>query len=405
MALVYQTQLIQIKLPNFESSLLKFICQRSNSLYNQAIYYVNRKHEMVNPGGIFCANYEDMATELKDETNYKLLYSQVAQQTLKAVAESFNGYKELLKLWLSGGLEIKPSSPRYRVKGGLYPVTYPAIALTFDLDSTRVRIPLGNGIKAELGLNELYIPCPFGIKPSQVVELSIVPRNGCFYAAYVYKTDLKKVDLDYKLGLGIDHGVGNWLTCLSNNGLSFILDGLHLKSLNNWFNKHVAYLKEGKPQGFWSDKLASVTEKRNRQARDAVNKAARLVVNFCIENKIGNIVFGWNKRQKDSSNMSKQNNQKFVQIPTAKVKDRIAQLCEQYGIVFTETEESYTSKTSFLDNDFLPTFGEDNKPEGWKSSGKRINRGLFRTAKNYLVNADLNGCANILKKGATYQVA
>ena len=98
--------------------------------------------------------------------------------------------------------------------------------------------------------------------------------------------------------------------------------------------------------------------------------------------------------------MSKQNNQKFVFVPTAKVKDRIAQLCEQYGIVFTETEESYTSKTSFLDNDFLPTFGEDNKPEGWKSSGKRIKRGLFCTAKNYLVNADLNGCANILRKVA-----
>lgn len=355
---------------------------------------------MVNPGGFVCANYEDMAYLLKDENNYKLLYSQVAQQTLKAVVEGFNGYKELFKLWSSGGLEIKPKTPHYRQKGGLYPVTYPASALTFDFGSIMVRIPLGNGIKGELGLNELYIPCPYGIKPSQIVELSIVPRNGCFYAAYVYKTAVEKVELDYKLALGIDHGVGNWLTCLSNNGLSFIVDGLHLKSLNNWFNKHVAYLKEGKPQGFWSDKLASIVEKRNRQARDAVNKAARIIVNFCLENKIGNIVFGWNRKQKDSSNMSKQNNQKFVQIPTAKVKDRIAQLCEQYGIVFTETEESYTSKTSFLDNDFLPTFGEDNKPEGWKPSGKRIKRGLFRTAKNYLVNADLNGCANILRKVA-----
>jgi putative transposase len=401
MSETYQTQLIQIKLPDFESGLLRFICQRSNSLYNQAIYYVLRKHEMVNPGYVISANYEDMATELKDEINYKLLYSQVAQQTLKAVVEGFNGYKELFKLWISGGLEIKPKTPHYRQKGGLYPLTYPACALTFDYDSTLVRIPLGNGIKAELGVSELYVMSPYGIKPSQIVELSIVPRNGCFYAAYVYKTQpSEKVELDYSLALGIDHGVGNWLTCLSNKGLSFIVDGLHLKSLNNWFNKHVAYLKQGKPQGFWSEKLAKVTEKRNRQARDAVNKAARMVVNFCLENKIGNIVFGWNKGQKDSSNMSKQNNQKFVQIPTAKVKDRIAQLCEQYGIVFTETEESYTSKTSFLDNDFLPTFGEDNKPEGWKPSGKRIKRGLFRTAKNYLVNADLNGCANILKKVA-----
>jgi putative transposase len=98
MSELYQTQLIQIKLADFECGLLKFICQRSNSLYNQAIYYVLRRHEMVNPGGVISANYEDMAAELKEEINYKLLYSQVAQQTLKAVVESFNGYKELFKL-------------------------------------------------------------------------------------------------------------------------------------------------------------------------------------------------------------------------------------------------------------------------------------------------------------------
>lgn len=210
MAEVYQTQLIQIKLPNFESGLLKFICQRSNSLYNQAVYYVLRRHEMVNKSGIISANYEDMALVLKEEVNYKLLYSQVAQQTLKASVEGFNGYKELFKLWASGGLEIKPKPPHYRQKGGLYPVTYPACALTFDFDSTLVRIPLGNEIKAELGLSELYVPCPYGIKPSQIVELSILPRNSCFYGAYVYKTEIEKVELDYKLALGIDHGVGNW---------------------------------------------------------------------------------------------------------------------------------------------------------------------------------------------------
>jgi putative transposase len=397
---IYQTQLIQINLPEFESGLLKFICQRSNSLYNQAIYYVLRKHEMINPNGIISASYEGMASELKDESNYKFLYSQSAQQTLKAVVEGFKGYKELFKLWVSGGLEIKPKPPHYRKRGGLYPVIYPSCALTFDASSRLVRLPLGNGIKAELGLSELYIPCPYGIRASQIVELSIIPRNGCFYAAYVYKTQTEKPKLDYTLALGIDHGINNWLTCLSTNDLSFIVDGLHLKSLNNWFNKHVAYLKDGKPQGFWSEKLALITEKRNRQVRDAVNKAARMCINFCLENQIGNIVFGWNKGQKDSVNLGSKTNQTFIQMPTARLKERIAQLCRQYGIRFVETEESYTSKASFLDQDFLPTFGEDNKPEGWESSGKRVKRGLFRTAKNYLVNADLNGAANILKKVA-----
>jgi putative transposase len=94
--------------------------------------------------------------------------------------------------------------------------------------------------------------------------------------------------------------------------------------------------------------------------------------------------------------MGRKTNQKFVSVPTAKLKDRIEQLCEQYGIQFEETEESYTSKASFLDNDLLPKFGE--KPEQWQSSGKRVKRGLFRTGTFGYINADCNGSANILRK-------
>ena len=163
-----------------------------------------------------------------------------------------------------------------------------------------------------------------------------------------------------------------------------------------WYNKKVATIKEGKPQGFWSTQLSKITEKRNRQMRDAVNKAARLVINHCLEHQIGVIVFGWNKEQKKNVNLGKKNNQSFVLIPTGKLKERIKQLCQQYGIKFIETEESYTSKASFLDNDLLPIFGE--KPEGWQPSGKRIKRGLYRTAQNQYINADANGAANIIRK-------
>ena len=160
----------------------------------------------------------------------------------------------------------------------------------------------------------------------------------------------------------------------------------------------IATIKEKKPQGFWSNKLAAITEKRNRQMRDAVNKAARKVINHCQDNKIGTLVFGWNKCQKDSSNMGRVNNQKFVSVPTGRLKDRISQLCEQHGIKFVETEESYTSKASFLDLDTLPTFGA--KPEGWQPSGKRIKRGLYRSSNGTKINADCNGAGNIIRKVA-----
>jgi transposase len=97
--------------------------------------------------------------------------------------------------------------------------------------------------------------------------------------------------------------------------------------------------------------------------------------------------------------MGKINNQKFVSVPSAKLKDRIAELCQQYCLRFVETEESYTSKASFVDNDFLPKFGE--KTEGWKSSGKRTKRGLFRTALNQYINANCNAAANIIRKVST----
>jgi lycopene cyclase CruP len=207
-----------------------------------------------------------------------------------------------------------------------------------------------------------------------------------------------QADVDISRAMGIDPGLNNWLTCVSNVGTSLIVDGLHLKSLNQWYNKRVSSLKENQPQGFWSKQLAGIPEKRNRQVRDAVNKAARMVLNHCLENRIGTVVFGWNKLQRQGINLGSKTNQMFVQIPTARLKARIAQLCEQYGIQFVETEESYTSKASFLDLDQLPTFGE--KPEGWKESGKRVKRGLYRSKDGFRINADCNGAANILRKVA-----
>ena len=96
--------------------------------------------------------------------------------------------------------------------------------------------------------------------------------------------------------------------------------------------------------------------------------------------------------------MGRANNQKFVQMPLAKLKDRLEQLCNKHGIKFEVTEESYTSKASYLDGDSLPKYGE--KPDGWKASGRRTKRGLYKSKNGSLVNADLNGAANIMSKVA-----
>jgi len=191
-----------------------------------------------------------------------------------------------------------------------------------------------------------------------IKELRILPRNQCFYFEFIYEQKTEKCEVEKDLVLGIDPGLDNWLTCVSNVDTSFVVDGKHLKSMNRWYNKQVATIKANKPQGFWNKKLAHLTEKRNRQVRDGVNKAARIVIDHCLKNRIGTIVFGWNKGNKDRINLGKKTNSEFVLIPTARLKERIAGLSEQYGIQFIETEESYTSLASFLDGDDLPTIGE-----------------------------------------------
>jgi lycopene cyclase CruP len=275
-------------------------------------------------------------------------------------------------------------------------VTFPSQAV--KLKPEGLRFPLGSKVKVWFGLDAFHLPIPSNLEYKSIREYRILPRNGEFYLELVYKIQDVPSDVDFANALGIDPGLNNWLTCVSNMGTSLIVDGLHLKSLNQWYNKRVATLQENQPQGFWSKQLTGITEKRNRQVRDAVNKAARLVINHCLKNRIGTVIFGWNQGQRQGINLGSKTNQKFVQIPTARLKDRISQLCQQYGLRFVETEESYTSKASFLDSDLLPTFGA--KPEGWQESGKRGGRGLYCSANGTKINADCNGAANILRKVA-----
>ncbi len=403
----YGCQQILISPDSILKAILEFVCGESAKLSNCGTYY---SRQLYFKTGLIPTKY-DLHRELSINPHFKALHSQVAQQCLTTIAESFKSFIGLLKgikngtvtRKVSGGSfpqhtsAQKPRLPNYRLNGGLALITFPSQAV--KLKPEGLRFPLGQKVKAWFGLDAFYLPMPSNLDFKAIREYRILPRNGCFYLELIYKIEDVQSDVDLSKALMIDHGMDNWLTCVSNTGTSFIIDGLHLKSINQGYNKRVAFLMEGMPNGYWSKRLQTLTENRNRTMRDAINKAARKVINHCLDNNLGTVVFGWNKGMKDGANMGAKTNQKFVQIPTGRLKDRIAGLCEQYGIRFVETEESYTSKASFVELDVLPTFGE--KPEGWQPSGKRIKRGLYRTALGWLINADCNGSANIGRKVAT----
>ena len=375
-----------------ERAILEYLCSESNNLYNCAMFLARKNYfeSKVWMTPIYIQN------AMKDNKHFQAIPNRAAQAICHQVGEAIKSYSALLKLAKKGQLDQKPKFPGYRKSGGMNKLSFCA---EFKSVGDQIRMPMGQMCKAWFGVTEFFVPMPSNLDFEAIRQVRIVPRNRCFYVEYVYGVNLKVNDVDTANCLGLDHGLNNWLTGVTNTGKSFIVDGKVLKSVNQWYNKSVSKRMDGKANGFWSNKLAAMTEKRNRQMRHAVNVAARKVVNFCLENRIGTLVFGWNKGQKDGARMGRKTNQKFVQVPTGRLKERIKQLCELNGIVFVETEESYTSKASFLDADTLPVYGE--KPEGWKSSGKRVKRGLFRSSDFDRINADCNGAANILRKVAT----
>src|SRR4028118_933026 len=375
-------------------AILEYLCSESAKLSNCGTYYSRQIYFKTGRIPNRAQLHKVLGTENRN-LHYQAFYSDTAQQILTGVAESFKSFLGLLKGIKNGTVTQRPRLPGYR-QSGMALVTFTGRSV--KLKDGMLRFPLGSKVKAWFCLDSFFLPMPSNLDFKAIREYRILPRNGCFYLELVYKTKDIQTNVDPAKCLAIDHGIDNWLTGISNAGTSFIIDGKHLKSLKQGYNKRVAFLMEGKANGYWSKRLTGLTERRNRHMREALNKAARKVIQHCLDNQIGTVVFGWNKGQKNSANMGKKTNQKFVQIPTGRLKDRIAQLCQQYGIKFVETEESYSSKASFVDNDFLPTFGE--KPEGWKASGNRVNRGLYRTAQGWLINADANGGANIARKVA-----
>jgi IS605 OrfB family transposase len=309
-------------------------------------------------------------------------------------------------LFKLGELDHEPKLPRYRTKGGLYQVVFTGQSL--QVEDGLIRVPLGRGGAAAFGQEYFFLPLPERLKDVQIRELRFIPTNGQWIVEYVHYSMDKPAtscELYPENVLALDPGLDNLLAGVTNTGLAFLLDSKAIKSRNQWYNKRVAELKSilthGKEtmKGATSKAIQLETHKRNCYVRDYINKAARWVIDFCLENSIDTIVYGRNKHQKDGVNLGSKTNQEFVQIPHYKLFSRIQQLALIFGIRVVETEESYTSKASFFDNDILPVFGA--KPEGWMASGKRIVRGLYKTAKGWLLNSDCQGACNIMRKVST----
>lgn len=382
-------------------AILQYLCEQSGKLYNGGVYFA--RQTFFKTGKLLTGKFDLVYESTVGKSQIaQSLPSTPAQQTLLSVAEAFKSYKGLRELWFKGQLPEKPKPPNYLKGSKLFKVAYPnSGAQKPKIVDGQLQFSLGLTVRRWFGIDSFKLPIPTNLDIAKVKEWTILPKNGAFYleASYELPREQTFLGLDDQ-ALAIDLGTAdNLAACVDTLGNSFLIDARAMKAFNQYWNKQVATRAYGKPEGYWDAWLDRVTRKRNHRMRDGINKAARIIVNHCLKYGIGTIVLGWNEGFKSNANMGRLNNQKFVQMPLGKLKDRLQQLCERYGISLEITEEAYTSKGSYLDGDSLPEFGK--KPDGWKASGRRVKRGLYRSSDNSIINADLNGSANILTKVAS----
>ena len=379
---------------------IRELCHIAKNLANEAIYNVRQYYFSE---GEFL-KYEKNYTLLKNSPNYKALNSNMAQQILKEVDGSFKSFFSLLKLAKQGKYAFKDCRlPHYLPKDG-----YTTLVIGFvRLKGNKLILPFSNSFKKTHKAVEITIP-PM-LLDKKVKEIRIIPKAKArfFEIQYIYEAECVQRNLNTNNALALDLGINNLVTAVSSNGKSFIIDGKKLKSINQWFNKENARLQSIKDKQHYGKKSTSrqkaIARNRNNKVNDYMNKAARKVINYCIANDMGTLVVGYNETFQRGGHIGKRNNQNFVNIPYGQLRSKLEYLCKMNGIIFVKQEESYTSKSSFWDRDDIPVYNADN-PREYQFSGKRIHRGQYKTASGKIINADVNGALNIMRKSSVVDV-
>lgn len=393
---MYLTIKQQVKhLTKEEYNILRELSRIAKNLANQAIYNVRQHYFQEKQYLRYEANYHEM----KYLENYKLLNANIAQQTLKDVDIMFKSFFALIKLAKQGKYDFKHIKlPSYLPKN-----SYSNIAISqIRIKNSILTIPYSNTFKRKKEVNKIQIKIPKVLEDKKIKEIQIIPKfNARFFEIqYTYEIQEENIKLNTNNALAIDLGVNNLCTCVTNTGKSFIIDGRKLKSINQFFNKQNAKLQSIKDKQNIKKQTKQqylISRKRKNRIDDYINKTCRYIISYCLINDIGILVIGYSQSFQNKTNLGKRNNQIFTQLPFGKIREKLEYLCKRYNINYILQEESYTSKSSFFDNDELPIYNADN-PQIYEFSGKRIKRGLYRTKNNYLLNADCNGALNILRK-------
>ena len=360
------------------------LCYLSKNLYNATLYTISFFQEKK------CLGYNQVNKQFQDENNpdYRALPSKVAQQTQKLVAQNFTSFFALMKKKSAGQYDKPVRIPKYLDKTkGRQVVHYTSQAVSFNCKT----VPQGY---IKLSGTEILIKT----KVDNVQFVRVIHKGYKIVIEVGYKKEITMKSPSKEKFAAIDIGLNNLATVTFSDEKGFIVNGKPLKSINQYFNKKYSQMKS-KQNLSVSRRMQKMSNKRSNKITDYLHKASRYIVNQLVSKRVTDLVIGHNKGWKQDINIGKVNNQNFVSIPFNRLIEMISYKCELSGIRIHLQEESYTSKASFLDLDNIPTFDAAKVDlEKHKFSGRRVKRGLYKSKDKLLINADVNGSLNIMRK-------
>ena len=355
-------------------------CIRSKNFYNYALY-VTRQEFIFNNKWI---RYQDLQKTLKDTEPYKQLMSQSSQCVLQVLERNWKSYFNGIKEWKRSPQKFlrMPRLPNYKKKNGKFVWLLKNNQSYIKDGRLYFRLKVFNGYSFKTNVKD------------RLYAIRFVPQNDYYTLEIIYEKEIKNKETYNTNCVSIDLGVNNFVTMTNNVGLQpIVINGKGIKSINQYYNKQRAKLMKDlihRNGQHWSHELDTLNRKRYNRIKNFMHHTSKYIAKYCIDNNIDNLVVGLNKTWKQDCKLGDKVTQTFTFIPYDLLIRQLKYKCEEYGIQCIETEESYTSGTSFLD---------DEKPikENYNKK-RRVNRGLFKSNNGILINSDVNGSLQIMKK-------
>jgi putative transposase len=358
----------------------------SKNLHNAANYELRQAFILQ---GVYLS-YPKMHQHMKEHEAYKALPAKVAQQVLRGLDRNWQSCFAARAAWEDDPTKFlgRPCLPRYKDKQqGRNLLVYTIQALSIPALRTGLICPSMLGITVQT-------------RQRNAQQVRIVPRKSFYVVEVIYEREPAPAAVNPALYAGVDIGL-NTLALLATNKVGFkprLVNGRPVKSINQFYNKRSAELQSILGTVGTSKRLDRITTRRTRRIDHYLHTASRRIVDLLVAEGIGTLCIGKNPLWKQEAHMGKRGNQNFVGVPHARFIEMLTYKAELVGMQVIVTEESYTSKASFLDADPLPVYSAQDAPPAF--SGKRVKRGSCRAADGRHINADANGAYNIIRKVA-----